>query len=245
MPDGRSLTTDEFLATLNHSILPTIVVEGDEDVIIFRRLESAFPNLTLSVLPVGGRSQVFAIYNRRGEIRGSQKLVFVADLDLWVFSNVPPEYVSDNLLFTDGYSIENDVFRDCCCEALLKGEERARFAQDVEVFSEWFALAVSRGLEVAVHPNHLLDNEVQRNAMMALAAGEPYPQTTLDKIKTDHFKFLRGKSLFQLFQRQMRGARVPKHSSTSLLEHAAARPGAHLSSLFDKAAAALEPTTAN
>jgi hypothetical protein len=228
-----------LVATLNHSTLPTLVVEGDDDVIVFRRLENSAPNLALSVLPVGGRDQVFAIYGRRTEIRGKQKLAFVADLDLWVFSNVPQQYVSNDLLFTDGYSIENDAFRDGLCHELLLRAERADFERDLEIFSEWFALAVSRGLSIDTHPNQLLDDSEQRNALMKLKPQETYPQNIFDLIKSDYLRYIRGKSLFQLFQRQMKGRSV-KYSQTSLLEMAAAKPGRHIQSLFDRASAILQ-----
>lgn len=245
MPAKRVLTTDEILATLNHSSLPTLVVEGDEDVIIFRRLENSTPDLSLSVLPVGGRSQVFALFERRGEIRGKQEIAFVADQDLWVLSNVPQEYISDKLIFTDGYSIENDAFRDGNYRDLLYGAERTRFAADLENFSRWFALAAARNIKdgdpIDIHANHILDNEGQRETMMVLKEGETYPQELYEKIRTDYLRFVRGKSLFQLFQRQMRGSRPVKHSKVSLLEMAAARPGQHIQSLFERATAALTP----
>jgi hypothetical protein len=152
-------TVDEIIATLNHSNLPTLVIEGNDDVIIFRRLEEQAPNLTLSVLPVGGRASVLALYDRKGEIRSGQSLAFVADLDLWVFSGKPKEYHSTDLIFTEGYSIENDAFRDVDCEKLLVHSEKHAFREEVKIFAEWYALAVSRcsneSTVLDIHEPHL------------------------------------------------------------------------------------------
>src|SRR3954451_22189130 len=95
------LTIDEWIATLNHSSLPTLVIEGKDDAIIFRKLEEQAENLQLSVLPVGGRNMVLALFDRLADIKSEQAVVFVADRDLYVFSNVPAKYASDSMIFTD------------------------------------------------------------------------------------------------------------------------------------------------
>src|SRR3954454_18034262 len=157
---GAEPTVDELIATLNHSNLPTLIIEGKDDLIIFRRLEERCKNLTLSVLPVGGRKQVLALFERLPEIRLAQAIAFVADLDLWVFSGVPIQYLSDKLFFTDGYSIENDAFRDVDCERLLMPREKEIFLDEMKSFAEWYALAVSRsvvGELFDIHPNRILN----------------------------------------------------------------------------------------
>jgi hypothetical protein len=236
-------TIEELIATLSHSSLPTLIIEGKDDLIIFRRLEEQADNLSLSVLPVGGRTQVLTLFERLSEVRSGQPIAFIADLDLWVFSGVPTEYRSDKLLFTDGYSIENDAFRDIDCERLLFAREKQAFYDEMKIFAEWYALAVSRsshiGRMVDVHPNRILNFESERTRMMKLEPLEEYPKDLYEKILADYGKFLRGKSLFELFQRQMNGVRAARHNRKALLEMAGVKPGALIQSLFDRAEALL------
>lgn len=230
-------TIEELISTLNHSSLPTLVIEGKDDLIIFRRLEEQSENLSLSVLPVGGRNNVLALFDRLSEIRSNAQIAFVADLDLWVFSQIPPQYQSDKLIFTNGYSIENDAFRDANCISLLLDQEKQTFLQEVNIFVEWFALTVSRSpnfRELDVHPNRILDDDNERTRLMTTNADEDYPTALRDSIIADYSKYLRGKSLFDLFQRQMRNRNV-RHNRRSIMEIAAVSPGKYINSLFTRA----------
>ena len=195
------------------------------------------------MLPVGGRQNLLALYERQAEIRSGQKLAFVADLDLWVFSNVPTEYVSSNLIFTNGYSIENDAFRDVDCERLLVPVEKQAFLDEMKIFAEWYALAVSRcsggGVLLDIHPNRILNYPSERTRLTRLDPTEEYPSQLFDAVVADYKRLMRGKSLFELFQRQMHGTRAARHNRKALLEMAAVKPGPHIQTLFDAAKKAL------
>ncbi|UPJ25887.1 DUF4435 domain-containing protein [Bradyrhizobium sp. CW1] len=233
-------TIDEVIATLNHSSLPTLVIEGTDDIIIFRRLEEQSENLTLSVLPVGGRKTVLALFDRLAEIKSEQAIAFVADRDLYVFTAIPAEYTADNLIFTEGYSIENDAFRDIDCERLLDATERQTFIDEMKRFSHWYALAVSRaGAKLKTHPSRILDNAVEWAQMTQLNPAESYPQDIYDSVIADYNKLIRGKSLFELFLRRMHGGRPAQHNKKALMEMAATAPGPYIRSLFDRAEALL------
>ena len=244
MPNSSKaeLTVDELIATLNHTHLPTLVIEGKDDIIIFRRLEEQSANLTLSVLPVGGRDKVLAVFKRLAEITSGQAIAFVADKDMYVYSTVPAKYAAGNLIFTDGYSIENDAFRDIDCEKLLTAGEKQEFAAEMRIFAHWYALSVSRsGAEIDAHPNRLLNDANERARMTTLNPGENYPQDLYETIIADYKKFIRGKSLFQLFQRRMHNARPARHNRLALMEMAAANPGPFINALFGKAESILVP----
>jgi hypothetical protein len=135
------VTVDELIATLNHSSLPTLVVEGGDDLIVFRRLEDRSQNLKLSVLPVKGRSRVLSLFDRKSEIR-NPKVMFAADRDLWVISTLPTRYQSSDLLLTKGYSIENDAYEDAEAQSLLTNSELNKFQTELEMFVRWYALAI-------------------------------------------------------------------------------------------------------
>ena len=61
MPKGTKvayLTADEIVATIGRSAFPSIVTEGDDDVIALRRLEEEFADIGLTLLPAGGRTRI-------------------------------------------------------------------------------------------------------------------------------------------------------------------------------------------
>lgn len=67
-----ALTTEELIATLRNTSLPTVVVEGLDDMIVYRAIEQRLSHLNVSILPTGGRSKLLDIYKRKGEIQSKQ-----------------------------------------------------------------------------------------------------------------------------------------------------------------------------
>lgn len=226
-------SVEEIIALLKKSSLPTVVCEGSDDLIVYRRLEDRLLHIGVSVLPAGGRLNVLKIFERRNELPKSMKIAFIADRDTWVNTGIPEDYVSPELIFTDGYSIENDVFCDGGLGSLLVGAETARFQGELEEFVEWYALALTRHLAdpsapITLHPEHVLDQKL-RPQLLALKAGEVYPQGLESDLLGDYMRLLRGKSLLALLIRNTNSrAGQPKHTDRALIEMVAARPGARL-----------------
>ncbi len=223
------LTIDEVMALLKRTFLHTIVVEGSDDIIVYRRFEERLSHLGISVLPVGGRRKVLDIFRRRAEVRPGVKLLFIADRDTWIHTGVPDEFEEESLIFTNGYSIENDIYQDGELWRLLHGSEHERFGKELEGFIEWYALALTRHLadqaiEIGLHPDHVLGPT--RASLLALESEERYPTPMKEHILENHRTLLRGKSLLALLLRNMnyRG-RQPQHSSKGLMEIVATRPG--------------------
>lgn len=232
------MTVDEMVATLKRSFLPTVIIEGKDDVIIFRRLEEVDVHLGLSIFPVGGRKNVLEIFDRKEEFLNSGKIAFIADRDMWVIETIPEKYISNDLLFTHGYSIENDVYVDGSLENLLFGDEKKLFFSELSKFVHWYALALSRLLkgedsEISLHPNHLLDSEEQRLRLTQLRSTEIYPIELKSQLMLNYKQKLRGKSLLFLLQRQIsRTGRSVRHNDKSLLENVATARGALIDGLF-------------
>src|SRR5258708_3282019 len=127
------LTIDEILATLKHSSLPTVIIEGRDDAIVFRRLEVIYGEAGLSIFAVGGRSALLATFARRDEV-GKNDIAFIADRDAWVLCGVPSQCKAGCLIPTEGYSIENDVIRDGRLETLMTAPERATYLRELSEF---------------------------------------------------------------------------------------------------------------
>jgi hypothetical protein len=231
-----NLTVDETIQLLKRTSLPTVIVEGCDDMIIYRRFEDDLSHLGVSVLPVGGRLNVLEIFNRINEINNNINIVFIADKDTWINTGVPTAFQHDSLLFTDGYSIENDVYNDAELWKLLQTHELIKFNQDVVNFIEWYALALARHLRdgqspISLHPNLVLD-PVQRPSLLALQTAETYPIALKNALLQDYARLLRGKSLLNLLIKHTNSpSRTARHSHGALFEMVAIRPGARISSL--------------
>lgn len=236
MAAKNEITIEEFIATLKRTSLPTIVVEGNDDMIVYRTFEERLAPLGVSVLPVGGREKVLAVFLRRAELPAASRLMFIADKDTWVISGVPNEYIDRSLLLTHGYSIENDVYVDGELRGLLRGAECAKYAAELADFIEWYALAVHRHLAdpskpISLHPDHVL-NPAERPNLLALSLNETYPVELRDSIATRYQELIRGKSLLSLLIRNTNyKGREPRHTDSALLETVAVRPGALLNAL--------------
>ena len=223
-------TVEEILALLKKTALPTVVCEGSDDLIVYRRIEDRLTHMGVSVLPAGGRQNVLEIFRRRTELPKNIKLAFVADQDTWINVGVPSAYCASEMCLTDGYSIENDVVRDGELESLLSGSEVATFRAELHSFMDWYALALSRHLAnasapIALHPDQVL-NPSLRTSLLALAPGETYPTAFRTALFANYKQVVRGKSLLALIVRSANSRTgQPRHSCTALLEMVAARPG--------------------
>jgi len=122
---GKYLTEEELVSTLKHTRIPTILVEGKDDVKIYRWLENDINESYLShvdILPCGCRNTLMKLYALRLSF---SNLVFIADKDQYVYGTIPPEY--SDIVFTTGYSIENDLYAGKRIEDLFDTQDRTIF----------------------------------------------------------------------------------------------------------------------
>ena len=137
-------TVNELVATLSRSQLPTIIVEGKDDMRIYRWVEQRVGPQNANVLPTGGRNTLLKLYDRRNEFP-ELPVAFVADRDLWLFSGIPGVYCG--IVWTRGYSIENDLYAGANLENLLDPHEVDAHKKVLNVIIEWFAFEVGAFLE--------------------------------------------------------------------------------------------------
>jgi len=134
-------TPDEIIANLQDTHIPVVLVEGTSDVFIYRMLREKIGNLEVDFMPCGGRTALLKIFERRNEFP-NKKVLFIADRDLWVFTEIPKKY--KDVFFTLGYSIENDLYHDgrTRLEELLDQKEIEKRNKIVESVCDWFAFEV-------------------------------------------------------------------------------------------------------
>lgn len=240
----EGVSIEEMLSTLKNTSLPTVVIEGSDDVIIFRRLEERFSNYGISIFPVGGRENVLKLFLRRRELPRSVAVVFIADKDVWSFTGIDAIYTDPCLIFTSGYSIENDVFVDGNLQKLLRPEEIGKFDVELKKFIQWYALALYRHLNdsqncIKTHPNHVLKEDIYLE-MIRLNDGENYPEEIKDRLEKDYQMLIRGKSLMNLLLRNISyKGRDVKHNDKIIFEMVSIAPGNLIEGIYAKVASFL------
>jgi hypothetical protein len=221
---GLELSIDEIIETLKRSTLTTVLVEGVDDVMIYRWLEDEIGVHKANFFPCGGRANLLKIYERRAEF-SHLKVVFVADKDTYVYIN-PPEHYND-IIWTNGYSIENDLYFGRGVEKLLSNPEKEIFIKSLNSFIEYYAFEIENYLDgkdfcFRKHPQHILC-EIQHTVKQEFLEEINFIKAD-DKIENDlkenYDILIRGKSLFALVTRILSNKkRQIKHSKASLLEH--------------------------
>lgn len=136
------LTVNEIIAYLKRTNLPTVLVEGTDDKSVYRYIENRLGELDADILICNGRDALLEIFTRRNEFSAA-KVAFVADRDMWYFTGIPDEY-QNGVIFSAGYSLENDLYVKEIFEGLLEKEEKRKFMDLIQELSRWFAFEVTR-----------------------------------------------------------------------------------------------------
>ena len=205
MPTPNPMTVEQLVGVLRRSRKPSIIVEGDDDVIIYRELAKRIGILEVALRSSGGREKLLQVYKRRGEFPQAP-VAFIADQDMWLFSGIEPGY--DDVIWTNGYSIENDLYSDANLERLLDESDTAEHQQILDSISTWFAFAVEEYLAGNAPNLDLHCDEMVPPGKTELDAGFCARQSfrspnaeRVRQIRSTYQLLLRGKQLFQLLVR--------------------------------------------
>ncbi len=235
MPTPNPMTVDRLVGVLRSSQKPNIVVEGNDDVIIYRELTKRIGILEAILRPSGGRDNLLQVYERRSEF-GHIPVAFIADQDMWLFSGIEPGY--DDVIWTSGYSIENDLYSDADLEHLLDENDTAKHQQILDSISTWFAFAVEEYLagnspELDLHCDELVPpGKTELDADFCTRQGFRVPDPNLiQQIRSTYKLLLRGKQLFQLLVRFLskpaHGFEKASLNDYALYNFALRMPGVH------------------
>ena len=221
----RNPTVDELVDTLCRSKLPTVIVEGRDDMQIFRWMEDLLEVDEIDVLGVGGRLNLFAVYNRKSEF-DHLPVAFIADQDKELFTQLPSGY--EEIIWTKGYSIENDLYAgaDPNLENLMDPQEAAEHAELLNTIIKWFAFEVEEFLagrppEFKHHCNEVVpQGQTEMDDGFRQRRGFRPPNSELQQQIKDVYQLqLRGKQLFQMLVRFLsKSNRRIKHSLHGLYE---------------------------
>ncbi len=214
--------------------LPAIlVVEGKDDVFIYKWLLEHEFNDKIEIVQVGGRDAVLAVYDEvtaRREDFPRVPIIFIADQDMDIFKSGPPSGYPD-VIWTKGYSVENELYKagEKFLMDRLKGNEKALYGNLLETITEWFAFEVEEFLnekkyEVKTSIQEITGSKENTETNMCSSFKtrrgfySPKP-CTLHSIKTDFPLKFRGKHLFDMLDRYLHDKkRVRKYSRFTLYD---------------------------
>ena len=216
------LSVDEIVETLKRSSITTVIVEGKDDMTIYRWMEDKIGITNANFLPCGGRDSLLRVFERRDEF-SHIKTVFVADKDTFVYSGVPKEY--KDIVWTKGYSIENDLYHGKFAEKLLNVNEEVNFRLSLKNFITYYAFEVEQYNKKLVynfsnHPNQVLTDKHELNQDFLNSINFENPsEATIGYLQNEYDLLIRGKSLFALLLRFLsHKKRDIKHKKTILFE---------------------------
>jgi hypothetical protein len=206
----------ELIATARKSTFPLLFVEGKTDMKVFRSIQKRMGILQVTFQPCHARSALLAVFDQRHELSGHQ-IAFFADRDLWYYTNVPSEF--QDVSFTTGYSIENDLYFDGSGHILryLTPAERAFLEELLHNVSHWFAFEIesNEGNRAPEYSKHSILNPdiFPPKATNFLAAfldsrGYSNPSDAIAEMTTrDSFSGLPGKIVFDCVFKVMKDFR--------------------------------------
>lgn len=217
-------TVNEIVSILKHSDLTTILVEGKDDMLIYRWMENDHLKAKdVHFFPCGGRNKLLEVYERRAEF-SQIKTVFVADKDAFIYDENLPEKYSE-VVWTKGYSIENDLYHGKQIEKLLDSEEDINFRTALKNFITYYGYSVERYQKTkkehfANRPEKVLSDNYELNSDFLKKVQFIQPtKDTITYLSEDYDLLLRGKNLFDLLLIFLSHKdRKIKHNKKALLE---------------------------
>ena len=199
-------TIDELSNALHDPTKRKIIVADEDDIFIYQKLVERHKMLAVKVYASGGRSNLLHLYKRRGEFAYVPG-IFVADREMGLFSGIPEGY--EDIIWTNGYSLKNDVYVEAQLEHLLEPHETWRHGQVLNAITEWFAFEVEEALAGkstqvdSLNLNQIvLPGQIQLNEDFLKRRGFRPPNSKLvQQIRAEYQFKLPGKFLFQILAR--------------------------------------------
>ncbi len=145
LPDS---TLENLVIALRLSNKPNIIVEGKDDEIIYGTLVERLGRFDVGFFSAGSKDALLRLYEElydyenAGDFRHAP-VAFIADRDMWLFRGIPSRY--DDIIWTDGYSIENDLYSHAKLSDRIGN--KAEYDQTLDAISMWFAYKVEEYLE--------------------------------------------------------------------------------------------------
>lgn len=221
---SRETTFEELMATLKHSSMPTVLVEGKDDLFLYRQLERLFDPTKVSIQVAGNKSDALKLQHHLRASNFDHTVAFV-DSDFWTIDGTPLT-LPKGVLSTIGYSIENDIILFGGLLDLLDHKECKQFMQDLHRYASWYSIQIQFERDEP-------EPTFRESAAKVLCNLEYFEETSkkyqhceichsiIDQIVALPMVHVRGKNLFQVLLLQLaKNGRNPSHTKNGLIEFA-------------------------
>lgn len=201
---GKGYTPQEIIAQLKHCNQPALCVEGADDMKVYREL-AKINRARLFVCQ--GKPALLKVYDSKVAIIRSNphaKIIFLADMDLWLFAGIPNEY--NEIIVTSGYSIENDLYAGANDIEYFISDQKTKFDEYIKLLCKWFASKVhqwiaNRDLEckLELHVNQIVNEHNGQFDLCCSIDNDNQAEAIFAQIYSNYHLQLRGKQLFDAF----------------------------------------------
>jgi len=237
MSDPKYPSVPEIISTIEKSDLLNVIIEGKDDILVYRKLEKIYFDQDLSLIAAGCRPNVLKVFTEIKDTIKINKCIFIVDQDTWIINGIPKKYHHDRFLTTTGYSIENDVYIDSKIEEIIYTHKNINEYKDhVEKYLKWFTLAISRKSSLKITPFKFFESEQNINNFTLLANGEVFNENLYqDLVENYHYK-LRGKNLLSLGAWFLNDKSHSGYFNTQswMIQTPITTDNGHINQLFDK-----------
>lgn len=237
MSDLKYPSVEEIIGTIKKSDLLNVVIEGKDDIVVYRKLEKIYYEYDLSLIAAGCRGKVLKVFENLKNDNNLDKCIFIIDQDTWIIDGIPEKYTHNRVLTTTGYSIENDVYIDSKIEKIIDTHKNiCEYKELVIKYTSWFTLALSRKSSLKITPYKFFESESSINTYTSLKEGETF-NDALHKNILDMYPYkLRGKNLLSLGAWFLNNKCQNGIFNTQLwmIQTPITTEGGHINQLFDK-----------
>ena len=205
---GQDTVINELSALLRYSQVPTLVVEGRNDVRVCNMWieQRLLGTYRVDVLAAEGLQNLLRLYQRRSEFVHAP-VIFIADREMCLFSGIPEGY--EDIIWTSGYSIENDIYSESKIERLIQYNPTIEYDKVKEAVIKWFAFEVEEYFNTKSQrgtPNlgELIsegETELNKDFLKKYEFNRPPRNSTIKDIEENYLFSLPGKLLFQMLER--------------------------------------------
>ena len=198
---NKYLTDDELISAMNHSSESYIIVEGPDDVMIYRWILEDIDCEGL-LEPREGCGSVKRLYRRKDEIT-NPKVIFICDKDTIVYTGTIPDDYSE-MIYTEGYSIENDLYQGKHIEThYFRKKDKELFSTALDSFLKAYACELekfraSTECNFTINPEVILDKTNYSLKTDELNDYKEPSDKTVNYLRDNYDILLRGHSLFSL-----------------------------------------------
>lgn len=229
----------EFADQIMDSDLLSIVIEGDDDLLVYNEFEDLYDlnDPIVSVLPVGGRNTVLGIFDLLKDTPHLNKAIFIVDKDTWVINGVDPKYTHERIICTHGYSFENDIFIDGELENKMRSKNNDIFSNELPILLIWYALEIDRLNRGKPFKRLKMDPEHLFNCIIDFTTPDEdqvLPIELIEELKGNYKKLMRGKTLLRFYIRIMnkREGFSKAYTTKATIESVCETKGENLNRIF-------------